>query len=90
MICEDSLCRQLNTCKGDMPVSSVYCGNMHYATPQPQSKLKDMSTEKVEKLSVIVQGLLEQVRSLNSKPVPKTYSSEFIGRRSNANRNKNQ
>ena len=49
-----------------------------------------MSTEKVEKLSVIVQGLLEQVRSLNSKPVPKTYSSEFIGRRSNANRNKNQ
>ena len=63
---------------------------MHYATPQPQSKLKDMSTEKVEKLSVIVQGLLEQVRSLNSKPAPKTYSPEFIGRRSNANRNKNQ
>ena len=45
MICEDSLCRQLNTCKWDMPVSSVYCGNMHYATPQPQSKLKDMSTD---------------------------------------------
>ncbi len=90
MICEDSLCRQLNTCKWDSPVSSVYCGNMYYASPQPQPKLRDMSSEQVEKLSTIIQGLQEEVRNLKSKPIPKTYSPEFIGRRSNANRNKNQ
>mgnify|MGYP003147430157 CR=1 FL=1 len=49
MICEDSLCQQLNTCKWDSPVSSVFCGNM-YAPAKPEPVIQESKYDISDKL----------------------------------------
>jgi len=93
MICNDSLCQQLNTCKWDMPVSPAYCGNM--CSPSLNKSeghvFTGESTGAITSLRREVDELKAEIKSLNSnKPAyQREYKPEYLGRRRDANRRKN-
>ena len=92
MICNDSLCQQLNTCKWDMPVSSAYCGNMYSPSLNKSEShvVTGESTGAITSLRREVDELKAEIKSLNSnKPAyQREYKPEYLGRRRDANRRK--
>ena len=74
MICDDSLCQQLNTCKWDMPVGSAYCGNMYSPSTEQvvQSSAQVPSFEDHmdrQRLMEVVEDLRNEVAYLRRTPL---------------------
>jgi len=69
MICDDSVCQELMTCKWDMSVASPYCGAIWYPMPEkdkPSPETLELAKERINK----------------ARQSTRRYQEEFYGRRS--------
>ena len=86
MICDDSLCQQLNTCKWDVPVGSAYCGNMYSpSVDQPAPAHVPSFEDRIDRedLMRVVQDLRDEVAYLRRTPLPTSREAQTYKKETN-------
>ena len=76
MLCDDSTCQQLNTCKWDIAVSSTWCGTMYHTKDHSEDMVQSSPVPSYEdwedrqKLMKIVEELRDEVAYFRRTPLP--------------------
>ena len=80
MICDDSTCQILQTCKWDSGVAGPYCGNMYAPSSEPDSDDATVDTVPREQLIAQIEALRKEVRETRDERSQKNAEYEYRSR----------
>ena len=80
MICDDSTCRILQTCKWDSGVAGPYCGNMYTPSSEPDSDDATVDTVPREQLIAQIEALQKIVHEIRDERSQKNAEYEYRSR----------
>ena len=80
MICDDSTCQILQTCKWDSGVAGPYCGNMYTPSSEPDSDDATVDTVPREQLIAQIEALQKVVHEIRDERTQKNAEYEYRSR----------